>query len=58
MAMDWDTPPFRKEPDPEVTYDYENQAWVVDGRYVRCGHQTECNCYGRKHEGETYQLER
>ena len=20
-------------------FDYTNQAWVVDGRYVRCGHQ-------------------
>ena len=19
-------------------YDYDNQAWVVDGKYVRCGH--------------------
>src|SRR6266851_8669088 len=35
-------------------YDYENQAWVVDGKYVRCGHPEtmKCGCYGRKHEGE------
>ena len=35
-------------------YDYENQAWVVDGRYVRCGHPASmnCNCYGRLHAGE------
>lgn len=39
-------------------YDYTNQAWVVDGKYVRCGHQstgpyaTACTCYGRMHEGE------
>ena len=33
-------------------YDYEHQAWVVDGRYVRCGHETACQCYGRLHEGE------
>ncbi len=38
-------------------FDYENQAWVVDGRYVRCGHQTECECYGTKHEGEIYETE-
>ncbi len=35
-------------------YDYENQAWVRDGRYGRCGHpqQMNCGCYGRIHEGE------
>jgi len=38
-------------------YDYENQAWVLDGRYVRCAH-TECQakgefaCFGTRHEGE------
>jgi len=36
-------------------YDYENQAWVINGRYVRCGHpeSTDCDCYGRLHDGET-----
>ena len=33
-------------------YDYERQAWVKDGRYVRCGHVDPCRCYGRLHEGE------
>lgn len=47
-------------------FDYTNQAWVVDSRYVKCGHLiegidqltqpgdqfTDCSCYGRKHEGE------
>lgn len=35
-------------------FDYENQAWVVDGRYIRCGHpdSMSCGCFGRKHEGE------
>ena len=33
-------------------YDYDRQAWVVDGRYVRCGHLDDCDCYGRLHEGE------
>ena len=41
-------------------YDNQRQAWVVDGRYVRCGHLIEignrghltCACYGRLHEGE------
>ena len=54
MATDWDTPPYRQE-QPVTEFDYENQAWVVDGIYVRCGHQTECGCYGTKHEGEKYE---
>jgi len=35
-------------------YDYENQAWVMAGHYVNCGHPAEmnCGCYGRKHQGE------
>ncbi len=35
-------------------YDYENQAWVKNGKYVRCGHpeSMQCSCYGRIHEGE------
>lgn len=35
-------------------YDYENQAWVKNGKYVRCGHPENmaCNCYGKIHEGE------
>lgn len=37
-------------------YDYNNQAWVVDGKYARCGHpdSMNCGCYGRTHEGEEY----
>jgi hypothetical protein len=36
-------------------YDYTHQAWVEDGKYVRCGHpeSMQCDCYGRKHQGET-----
>jgi hypothetical protein len=33
-------------------YDYRNQAWVVDGVYVRCGHPDCSSCYGTQHEGE------
>ena len=35
-------------------YDYERQAWVVEGRYVACSHSTAmtCGCYGREHVGE------
>ena len=40
----WDSPvgPLRVE-----------YAWVLDGKYVRCGHpeSMDCNCYGKKHEG-------
>ena len=37
-----------------VWYDYDRQAWVHNGRYVRCGHPEarQCGCYGREHEGE------
>jgi hypothetical protein len=36
-------------------FDYEHQAWVQDGKYVRCGHPEtmQCGCYGREHEGQT-----
>jgi len=35
-------------------YDYTHQAWVLEGRYVRCGHPETmtCHCYGLDHEGE------
>lgn len=45
----------RRLPSTEATrYDYERQAWVVAGRYVRCAHpeSMDCGCYGRVHEGE------
>lgn len=35
-----------------VRFDYDRQAWVKDGRYVRCGHTNPCDCYGTAHEGE------
>ena len=35
-------------------YDYDNQAWVQYGRYLRCGHpdNMDCQCYGKLHAGE------
>jgi hypothetical protein len=43
-------------PNPETItgFDYTNQAWVQNGRYLRCGHPTEmeCDCFGRTHQGE------
>lgn len=39
---------------PQLYFDYDRQAWVKDGRYLRCGHPEHmvCGCYGREHEGE------
>lgn len=36
-------------------YDYQNQAWIQEFKYLRCGHVDEmnCNCYGKLHEGES-----
>ena len=38
----------------ELYFDYEHQAWVRHGLYLRCGHleAVDCGCYGRIHEGE------
>jgi hypothetical protein len=38
----------------ERHYDYDNQAWVVNGRYKSCAHPgaMNCQCYGRLHQGE------
>ena len=33
-------------------YDYNHQAWVVDGKYQRCGHGKPCDCYGTRHHGQ------
>lgn len=35
-------------------YDYNNQAWVVQGVYVACGHpeRMQCQCFGKVHAGE------
>lgn len=34
-------------------YDYTNQAWVENGRYVSCVHPSaQCGCYGKIHEDE------
>lgn len=39
---------------PEIQYDYDNQAWIKDGKYEDCGHPAtqDCTCYGRKHAGK------
>lgn len=35
-------------------YDYENQAWMINGHYVSCNHPEDmhCSCYGKLHAGE------
>ena len=35
-------------------FDYLNQAWVQDYKYIRCGHPDEmdCSCFGKRHEGD------
>ena len=35
-------------------FDYHNQSWVIEGKYVRCGHpeNMDCGCYGRLNEGK------
>ncbi len=41
----------------EIKYDYENQAWVINGRYVSCCHPDimDCHCFGKLHAGEKAQ---
>ena len=38
-------------------YDYTRQAWVLDGRYIECGHPEDmnCQCYGKLHNHEDCQ---
>ena len=41
-------------------FDYRNQAWIISGKYHPCGHagtEHTCNCYGRKHNGESANLQ-
>lgn len=49
--------PIPPIPHPLVQFDYTNQAWVEDGKYVRCGHATPCKCFGRAHEGEPVRVD-
>ena len=40
--------------EPITQYDYDNQAWIVDGKYVACNHPMamHCQCYGRINAGK------
>jgi hypothetical protein len=37
-------------------FDYDNQAWTKDGKYMDCNHPVsmDCKCYGKIHKGETF----
>ena len=36
-----------------IQYDYTNQAWVLNGKYMACGHPKPCDsCFGTLHEGQ------
>jgi hypothetical protein len=43
-----------EEPDTMNQYDYTNQAWLVNGRYVACNHPEamQCLCYGKLNAGK------
>ena len=47
--------------DNTIEYDYTNQAWIINGKYIRCHHDhhtiNEGVCYGTLHEGETPSLD-
>lgn len=43
---------LKKGEETAMLYDYQNHAWTEDGKYVRCVHKEECECYGKLHEGE------
>lgn len=38
----------------DIRYDYDNQAWIVNGKYQDCNHpeSMDCGCYGKEHAGE------
>jgi len=39
---------------PNTYYDYDNQAWIVNGKYAPCAHpaDVDCKCYSRAHAGQ------
>jgi hypothetical protein len=36
-----------------IDYDYDNQAWIINGKYIRCEHPAtmQCRCFGLTHAG-------
>jgi hypothetical protein len=53
-AMEESAKRTARQEEPPNRYDYQRQAWIVDGRYATCGHPDSmaCDCYGRLHAGE------
>lgn len=45
----------QKIEEPTTAYDYSNQAWIENGKYVSCGHLKPCTCFGTQHQGEPFQ---
>ena len=45
---------YYSEDKAKYSYDYKNQVWIKNGKYVNCGHpeNMNCNCFGRKHANE------
>jgi len=38
----------------KLSYDYKNQVWIKEGKYLDCGHPEtmDCQCYGRLNSGK------
>jgi hypothetical protein len=38
----------------EIQYDYDNQAWIINGVYQDCNHpeSMDCQCFGRLNAGK------
>ena len=56
QMQEWATGPHPQlyiAPKVDVQFDYDNQAWIVNGRYQDCAHPppADCECYGRTHKG-------
>ena len=49
----WKQKESGQKTDSKLQYDYDKQAWVRDGKYIKCGHTSDCHCYGKLHAGET-----
>jgi len=38
----------------EIQFDYDNQAWIINGVYQDCNHpeSMDCQCFGRLNAGK------
>ena len=54
LERHWPMCPSNAQPTVEYQYDYDNQAWIINGEYQDCAHPVDhgCGCYGRLHKGE------